>query len=193
MLAELARALLGALAAGVLPGYFWAGFLRPAGGLGERLAYSAAISMASVPVLAVVQARLFGTGVTLWVAIASIVVVLASGAVAVVLRGPPGEPGDPVLPRPAAIGDWRTLALIAAGFGLALASALGLPAQWWTLLATLAALLAAGVPGRGLPGRGLPGRGLPGRGLPGPGLPGPGPPGRWGRYCASRCWPPSWR
>jgi len=145
LLAELARALLGALAAGVLPGYFWAGFLRPAGGLGERLAYSAAISMASVPVLAVVQARLFGTGVTLWVAIASIVVVLASGAVAVVLRGPPGEPGDPVLPRPAAIGDWRTLALIAAGFGLALASALGLPAQWWTLLATLAALLAAGV------------------------------------------------
>ncbi len=145
MLAELARALLGALAAGVLPGYFWAGFLRPAGGLGERLAYSAAISMASVPVLAVVQARLFGTGVTLWVAIASIVVVLASGAVAVVLRGAPDEPGDPVLPRPAAIGDWRTLALIAAGFGLALASALGLPAQWWTLLATLAALLAAGV------------------------------------------------
>ena len=140
------RAVLGALAAGVLPGYFWAGFLRPAGGLGERLAYSAAISMASVPVLAIAQARLFGTGVTLWLAIASIAVVLGSGAVALVLRGAAaGRPGSPVLPRPAAIRDVPALALIVVGLGLALASALGLRARWWLLLATLIALIAGGV------------------------------------------------
>jgi hypothetical protein len=141
---DLARALLAALAAGVLPGYFWAGFLRPAGGLGERLAYSAAISMASVPVLAVALGRLFGIGVTLWVAIAAIAVVLGTGAAAVVLRGAPGGPSGPVLPRPAAIRDVPTLALIVIGFGLALASALGVTARWWLLLATLIALAAAG-------------------------------------------------
>jgi len=144
LLADLARALLGALAAGTVPGYFWAGFLRPAGGLGERLAYSAAISMASVPVFAVALARLFGTGVTLWVAIVSIAVVLGSGALALVLRGAPDEPSCPALPRPAAVRDLPTLALIVVAFGLALASALGVAARWWLLLAILIALAAAG-------------------------------------------------
>ena len=186
MLADLARALLGAIAAGVLPGYFWAGFLRPAGGLGERLAWSAALSLASVPVLALALARALGTGVTLGVAIVSIAVVLGSGALALVLRGPPadraapalrgttalrggpvlrgtaalrgaparrgapvlrgtpGLPDVPVLPRPRAISDWRTLALIVAAFGVALAVALGLPSPQWLLVVMLAALLVAG-------------------------------------------------
>jgi hypothetical protein len=179
--------MLGAIAAGVLPGYFWAGFLRPAGGLGERLAWSAALSLASVPVLALALARAFGTGVTLGVAIVSIAVVLGSGALALVLRGPPadraapalrgaavlrgaaplrgapgalrsapasrgaaavrgapGMPDIPVLPRPPAISDWRTLALIVAAFGVALAVALGLPSPWWLLVVMLAALVVAG-------------------------------------------------
>ncbi|MGD0686812.1 MAG: hypothetical protein ABSA03_17065 [Streptosporangiaceae bacterium] len=141
----MARALLGALAAGVLPGYFWAGFLRPAGGLGERLAYSAAISMASVPVLAIAQARLLGTGVTLAVGIVSILVVLGSGALALVLRGAPDGPAGPVLPAPAPIRDWRVLALIVVAFGLALASELGAWTRSWLLLVIPAVLLAAGV------------------------------------------------
>jgi hypothetical protein len=160
--------MLGAIAAGVLPGYFWAGFLRPAGGLGERLAWSAALSLASVPVLALALARALGTGVTLGVAIVSIVVVLGSGALALVLRGPPagreapalrgvaalrgavalrgapGLPAVPVLPRPRAISDWRTLALIVAAFGVALAVALGLPSPSWLLVVMLAALVVAG-------------------------------------------------
>ena len=186
MLADLARALLGAIAAGVLPGYFWAGFLRPAGGLGERLAWSAALSLASVPLLALDLARALGTGVTLGVAIVSIAVVLGSGALALVLRGPPadraapalrsasalrdgpvlrgapalrgapvlrgtavlrgtpGRPDVPVLPRPRAVSDWRTLALIVAAFGVALAVALGLPSPQWLLVVMLAALLVAG-------------------------------------------------
>jgi len=179
LLADLARALLGALAAGTVPGYFWAGFLRPAGGLGERLAYSAAISMASVPVLAVALARLFGTGVTLWVAIVSIAVVLGSGALALVLRGAPDEPSWPALPRPAAIRDLPTLALIVVAFGLALASALGVAARWWLLLAILIALAAAGAlaatgAGRAEAGRAEAGRAEAGRAEAGRGRDGTG-------------------
>jgi hypothetical protein len=71
--------------------------------------------MASVPVLAIAQARLFGIGVTLWLAIVSIAVVLGSGAVALVLRGAAaGRPGGPVLPRPPRSG-MPALALIVVG------------------------------------------------------------------------------
>ena len=145
MLADLARAFLGAIAAGVLPGYFWAGFLRPAGGLGERLAWSSALSLASVPVLALVLARGLGIGVTLWVAIVSIAVVLGSGGLALALRGAPAGPASPVLPRPPAIRDVRALALLVAAFGLVLAVALGLPSPWWLLIVILALLATAGV------------------------------------------------
>ena len=60
MVADLIRALLAALAAGVAPGYFWAAVLRPASGLAERLTYSAVLSMASVPAIAVLLARATG-------------------------------------------------------------------------------------------------------------------------------------
>ena len=68
-------------AAVVLPGYFWAALLRPAGGLAERLGYSCALSLATVPVVALVLARLAGSGITLWIALASVVLVFG-------LRGP---------------------------------------------------------------------------------------------------------
>jgi uncharacterized membrane protein len=60
VVADLIRALLAALAAGVAPGYFWAAVLRPASGLAERLTYSAVLSMASVPAIAVLLARATG-------------------------------------------------------------------------------------------------------------------------------------
>jgi len=80
VVADLIRAVLAAAAAAVLPGYFWAAVLRPTSGLGERLAYSTALSMASVPVFAVVIARVAGTGVTLWVALVSVLIVFGTGA-----------------------------------------------------------------------------------------------------------------
>ena len=65
MLLDLLRALCAATAAVVLPGYFWAALLRPGGGLAERLGYSSALSLATVPVVALVLARLAGrVGVT---------------------------------------------------------------------------------------------------------------------------------
>ena len=69
MFADLLRGLLAAVAAGVLPGYFWAVVLSPRADLAERLTWSSVLSVASVPVFAVVLARLAGTGVTLWVAL----------------------------------------------------------------------------------------------------------------------------
>ena len=80
MVLDLARAALAAAVAGILPGYFWAVVLRPTGGLAERLTYSTVLSMASVPAVALVLARLAGPGVTLWIAIASVVLVFGSGA-----------------------------------------------------------------------------------------------------------------
>jgi len=61
--ADLIRAVLAALAAGVAPGYFWAGVLRPASRLAERLTYSAVLSMASVPAIAVLLARATGAAI----------------------------------------------------------------------------------------------------------------------------------
>jgi hypothetical protein len=145
LIANLARALPAALIAGVLPGYFWAVFVRRTDGLGERLTYSAAVSLASVPAVALVLARILGTGVTLGIAIATVVIVAGSGAAACRIWGVAGGSAAPALPRPRAITDGRVLALIIAAIGLALAVSLGVPAQGWILILILVAVAAAGV------------------------------------------------
>jgi hypothetical protein len=145
LIADLARALPSALAAGVLPGYFWACFVRRTDGVAERLAYSAALSMASVPAVAMLLTVIAGTGVTLWVALASIAAVAGSGALACGLRGTAHGTAEPALPGLRAIRDRRALALILLAVGLVLASALGLPTPGWLLLLILAALVIAAV------------------------------------------------
>jgi hypothetical protein len=142
MFADLARALLAAVAAGVLPGFFWSRFLRPAGGLG--LAYSAALSMSCVPVLALVIARVAGTGVTLWVAIAAAAAVFGSGAVAFAVRGAAAGPAEPLLPWPPVVRDRRVLTLIAGAMVVALASTLTGHGPPWLLAMIAVTLLAAG-------------------------------------------------
>jgi hypothetical protein len=118
--ADLIRAVLAAAAAAVLPGYFWAAVLRPTSGLGERLAYSTAVSMGSVPILAVIIARAAGTGVTLWVALLSVLIVFGAGLLVFRIKGPAtGEPG-PLLSLPAPARDPRVLTLVAAALALAL-------------------------------------------------------------------------
>jgi hypothetical protein len=148
LIGNLVRAVLAALAAGVLPGYFWAGFVRRTDGLGERLAYSAAFSLATVPAVALALAKIAGTGVSLAVAIAAVVIVAASGALACRLRGSAGGPAEPALPRPRPVRDGRVLALLVAAIGLALAFAFEVPAPRWLLLVVLAALLIAGLTAR---------------------------------------------
>jgi len=142
---DLARAALAAVAAGVMPGYFWAIVLRPTGGLAERLTYSTVLSMASVPAVALTLARLAGTGITLWIAIGSVALVLGSGAVALVTRGAARGPAAPVLPRPAAMTGTGTLVLIAAALAAAVAALLHVPASGLLLIAVAVALAVAGV------------------------------------------------
>ena len=144
MVADLIRALLAALAAGVAPGYFWAVVLRPASGLAERLTYSAVLSMASVPVIAVLLARATGAGVTLWVALAAVGIVFGAGGLVYRLKGAAQGSAGPVLPSPDVVRDPRILLLIAGVFVLALATMLHLPAPGWLLLVTAAGLILAG-------------------------------------------------
>src|SRR5271156_4200708 len=149
LIADLARALPAALAAGVLPGYFWACFLRRTDGLAERLAYSTALSLATVPAVAIFLAWGLSTGVSLGVAIASVLIVAGSGALACRIWGTAGPADPPVLPRLPAIRDGRVLALIVAAIGLALASWLGLPTPGWLLLVIIAGLVVAGLAAQG--------------------------------------------
>jgi hypothetical protein len=144
VVADLIRALLAALAAGVAPGYFWAAVLRPASGLAERLTYSAVLSMASVPVIAVLLARATGAGVTLWVALAAVGIVFGAGGLVYRLKGAAQGSAGPVLPSPDVVRDPRILLLIAGVFVLALATMLHLPAPGWLLLVTAAGLILAG-------------------------------------------------
>ena len=120
MVADLLRALLAGAAGAVLPGYFWAVVLRPTSGLGERLAWSTAVSMATVPTVAVIIARAAHTGVALWVALASVLIVFGSGLLVFRLRGPAPGSAAPVLRMPEPTRDPRVLGLVAAAIALGL-------------------------------------------------------------------------
>jgi hypothetical protein len=145
LIAHLVRAMLAALAASVLPGYYWAAVVRRTGGPGERLAYSVVLSMGSVPAVALALSWIFGTGVSLVVAIASVLIVFASGALVLRLIGPAAGPAGPALPAPRPIRDVRVLALVIVATGLAAAVAASWPVPGWLLIATLAVAAAAGL------------------------------------------------
>jgi hypothetical protein len=138
------RAFFAAAAVVVLPGYFWATVLRPATGLGERLAYSTVISMASVPPIAIAIARTAGIGITLGVALTSVVLVFASGALAFWLKGPAPGIASAALPRPGPVRNPATMGLIAATFALAFAAGLSHHPARWLLLATVVGIVAVG-------------------------------------------------
>ncbi len=145
MLLDLLRALFAVAAAVVLPGYFWAGVLRPASGLGERLGYSCGLSLSTVPVVALLLAGVAGAGITLWIAATSAFLVLISGAIALAWLGPAPGPSGPVMPVPRAITDPRALVLLLVAFLAALASVLFSAAPVWLILVILALLIGAAV------------------------------------------------
>jgi hypothetical protein len=120
VVADLIRALLAGAAGAVLPGYFWAAVLRPTSGLGERLAWSTGISMASVPTVAVILARVSRGGVALWVALAAVLIVFGSGLLVYWRRGPAPGTSAPVLRMPEPTRDPRVLGLVAVALALGL-------------------------------------------------------------------------
>jgi hypothetical protein len=144
VVADLIRALLAATAGAVLPGYFWAAVLRPTSGLGERLAYSTVVSMASVPTIAVILARVARTGIELWVALAAVLIVFGTGLLAYRLKGPAPGTAAPVLRMPEPTRNPWVLGLVAAALlvGVVLMASHRQPVALLALVAV--ALLAAG-------------------------------------------------
>jgi hypothetical protein len=146
MVLDLVRAVCAGVAAVALPGYFWSVLLRPACGLAERLGYSCAVSMATVPVVALVLEHIAGSGITLWIAIASPGIVLSLGAAAVHLRGAATGPTGPILPSPRPIQQPAALGLLAVALVAALIAVLqGDPVPGWLITVVLVLLLAAAV------------------------------------------------
>jgi len=76
---DLARALVAAVVVGVAPGWFWAVLLGPSSDRAERLCYSIALSLALVPAVALVPARLLGVGMSLPLTMISVLAVFVAG------------------------------------------------------------------------------------------------------------------
>jgi hypothetical protein len=85
---ELIRALFAAIMAGILPGWFWARCLCAPTSSVERLAYSVALSIALVPAVDLAEVRALGTGLSLPLAIFSVVIVFFTGLAADLVFGP---------------------------------------------------------------------------------------------------------
>jgi uncharacterized membrane protein len=88
MVSELIRAVFAAVLVGVLPGWFWAGWLVASTDCAERLAYSVALSVTLVTTAALAQAHLFAARVTLLIAVSSVSVMLLAGLAAYLRFGP---------------------------------------------------------------------------------------------------------
>ena len=139
MLPELIRALLAAVVVGVLPGLFWAYTLcAPTENLVSRLVYAVAFSLTLVPAVALLQTHLFGVGVSLAVAVVSVVVVFAAGLGAYLRFGPTKGLDEPLVALPRPPGP-PTLFPFVAGSVVALLSMVGVMAGW--RVAPLVALL----------------------------------------------------
>ncbi len=124
MLSDLIRALPTVILVGVVPGWFWATVLLASTDRAERLAYSVALSITLVPTAALVQARMFGTGVTLAIAIAAPVLVFLLGLVAYLRFGPAKGPDEHLIP-PSAPPGLPALVFLIAAFALTLGMLLG--------------------------------------------------------------------
>lgn len=98
MLLELIWALPAAALVGVVPGWFWARLLSAPADLYEHVTYSVALSLALVPAVALIPAQLFGTGVTLAVAVASPLLVFLGGLTAYLRYGPAKASEGPLHP-----------------------------------------------------------------------------------------------
>lgn len=143
MLPDLTHALLAAAAAGVLPGWFWAGCLWPASGLAGRVACSMALSMVLVPVAALLSAYLLGTGVTLTVAVVSVAAVFLGGLATYLAAGRAKALKEPLHPGPTPLTAPALLLLVPA-FGLALAAYFGIVSGKQAMLPIAVLLVFAG-------------------------------------------------
>lgn len=144
MLFDLIRTVAAAVLVGVLPGYFWARFLVPSHDRTTRIVFGMALSMTLVPSVALAGVYIFGTGVTLSIALASVAVVFVSGLAVHHGFGSAKGTGEPLAPRPAPPGI-LTLALTFVALGLLLARTLGVFSGRWAGISVVVLLFFAGV------------------------------------------------
>lgn len=126
MLLDLIRALSAGVVVGVLPGWFWARVLCSTTDRAERLAYSVALSLALVPACALAQIALFGTGVTLPIAVSSVLLVLLGGFAAHLRFGSAARKDGPLFSPPIPPGV-PALVLLPVAFVISLWAASGMP------------------------------------------------------------------
>jgi hypothetical protein len=124
MLSDLIRVLPTVILVGVVPGWLWARLLLASTDRAERFAYSVALSITLVPTAALVQARLFGTGVTLAIAIAAPALVFLLGLLAYLQFGPAKGSEKPLIP-PSAPPGLPALVFLIAAFALILGMLFG--------------------------------------------------------------------
>lgn len=142
MTQNLIPALLALVLAGVVPGFFWTRILVPTSDYARQLAFSIGFSMVLVPSAALLQARVFDTGVTLTVAVVSVVIVFFGGLAAYLKFGQAKASEKPFSSPPAPLGLPALVPLIAC-LALALAAAFGyLPGERVMLPAAALAALA---------------------------------------------------
>lgn len=124
MLTELIRVLPVAVLICLVPGYFWARLLSAAEDFPSRLAYSAALSISLVAAVALAQMRIFGTGLSFSIAVASPLIVFTVGLFLYLMLGSPKESKGPLLDLPKPPGT-LPLALISAAFAVTLVQLIG--------------------------------------------------------------------
>ncbi|MDQ5817149.1 MAG: hypothetical protein M3334_02070 [Actinomycetota bacterium] len=117
VLLDLIRAVPAAVLVGLAPGWFWAKLLGASADLYERVTYSVALSLALVPAVALIPAKLFGIGVTLAVAIASPLFVFLVGLAAYLKFGPAKASQEPLVLAPVQLSAFALVPVVA---GLAL-------------------------------------------------------------------------
>jgi len=144
VLSELILALPAAILVGLVPGWFWTKLLLASSDLPERIAYSVGLSIVLVPSVALVGARLVGSGVTLSVAVASPLVVFFLGLLVYLRFGPAKGSDEPLAPPPASPGV-PALVLLGAAFALALGVMVGVVPGVWAAFLVAPLVLCAGI------------------------------------------------
>lgn len=144
MIWDLIRALAAATAAGVIPGYLWASCLCPTADRIERFVYGIGLSLMLVPAMGLLQAKLFGTGLSLPIAISSVLLVFGGGLAFYLKFGPVKKPHGPLAPPSTPLGLPTLIPLIAA-LGVAFAAESHAVLAAWTGPLALLLVLAAGL------------------------------------------------
>ncbi|HET7478012.1 MAG TPA: hypothetical protein VFJ72_00710 [Rubrobacteraceae bacterium] len=144
MLLDLTPGLFAAVAAAVVPGYFWSRLFATTADRAERLAFSTALSITLVPATALALIGFSGTGVTLAIAIVSVLAVFVSGLAAYRIFSSPKGLDEPIIPVTTPPGP-LALALLALAFGLVAAAYSGILQGRQVMLAVALLLLFAGL------------------------------------------------